>query len=348
MKVMLLQHAVHNVPCSGTIIPQAAQRGGRAKSSSGLAVARRIGKMSMRWLVPLRRSRQKPGMAVPQIFNDQRRLLRRDRAAGNFAAHDFLYRAMADSMLERLEDVTRGFTDVLVVGCPDDHLADALRSRGSQVSCADPGTVWARRCGGDQLREDALPYAPGSFDLILCCGTLDSVNDLPGALSARRQCLRPDGLMLVAFTGAGSLPRLRAALLAGDGDRPAQRLHPQVDVRALGDLLARAGFAMPVADSEVLDVRYRSLFGLMADLRGMGAAQCLASAPPPLNRESLARAAADFAANADTDGKTSERFVILHGSGWHPSENQPRPAKRGSASVSLASALEDIRRERGA
>jgi len=153
------------------------------------------------------------------------------------------------------------------------------------------------------------------------------------------RALRPDGLLLLSFVGAGSLPVLRGALLAADGDRPAQRLHPQVDVRALGDLMARAGFAMPVADGQMLDVRYGSLFTLIADLRGMGAAQCLASAPPPLTRAGLARAADYFAQAAETDGRVTERFAILHGSGWHPSASQPQPARRGSATASLAEAL---------
>jgi SAM-dependent methyltransferase len=278
-------------------------------------------------------------MTVPRIFDEQLRARRRDRAAARFAAHDFLYATMADEMLERLDDVTHRFARALVIGCPDRRLAEALEARGCMVTCADPGPVWAGLAGGVVIREDALPFAPGTFDLILCCGTLDSVNDLPGALIGLNQALEPDGLLLVSFIGAGSLPMLRAALLAADGDRPAQRIHPQVDVRALGDLLARAGFAMPVADQEALDVRYGSLFSLLADLRGMGGAQCLASAPPTLTRAGLARAAETFAYSADADGRTTERFVILHGSGWHPSASQPRPARRGSASVSLADAL---------
>jgi SAM-dependent methyltransferase len=278
-------------------------------------------------------------MNVPRIFDERLRAQRRDRAARGFAAHDFLYAEMAEEMLERLGDVTRTFTRALVIGCPDDRLAAALAGRGCAVTCADPGTIWAARAGGDRIQEDKPPHASGSFDLILCCGTLDTVNDLPGALIALNRLLAPDGLLLVSFVGAGSLQRLREALLAADGDRPAQRIHPQVDVRALGDLLARAGFAMPVADGHALDVRYGSLFGLLDDLRGMGAAQCLASSPPPLTRSSLARAAEHFANSADPDGRTTERFMILHGSGWRPGENQPRPARRGSATVSLADAL---------
>jgi SAM-dependent methyltransferase len=282
-------------------------------------------------------------MNVPRIFDEKLRIRRRDRAVATFPDHDFLYAAMAEDMLDRLGDVTRSFSRALVIGCPDDRLAQALAKLGCSVSCADPGPAWAQRSGGDLIREDALPYAAASFDLILCCGTLDAINDLPGALIALNRALEPDGLLLMSFVGAGSLPRLRAALLAADGDRPAQRIHPQVDVRAFGDLLARAGFAMPVVDQQRLDVRYGSLFRLLADLRGMGAAQCLASPPPPLTRAGLARAAEQFALAADEDARVTEQFMILHGSGWHPSVSQPRPARRGSATVSLADALRPTR-----
>lgn len=283
-------------------------------------------------------------MSVPHIFNEALRAHRRDRAAASFPAHDFLYAAMAEEMLDRLGDVSRRFTRALVIGCPDGRLANGLVAQGCAVTCADPGPVWAARAGGAAIREDALPYDDAQFDLILCCGTLDAINDLPGALLGFNRVLEPDGLMLLSFIGAGSLPRLRAALLAADGDRPAQRIHPQVDVRALGDLLARAGFTMPVADHHPLDVRYGSLFGLLADLRGMGGAQCLASPPPPLTRAGLARAAEQFGSAADADGRITERFVILHGSGWHPSASQPKPARRGSATVSLADALRPPKR----
>lgn len=278
-------------------------------------------------------------MSVPHIFNERLRSHRRDRAAVQFPAHDFLYAAMADDMLERLGDVSRSFSRALVIGCPDSRLADALTALGCTVTCCDPGSIWAARNGSVAVSEDRLPFEEATFDLILCCGTLDAINDLPGALLGLNRILEPDGLLLLSFVGAGSLPRLRAALLAADGDRPAQRIHPQVDVRALGDLLTRAGFAMPVVDQQPLDVRYGSLFGLITDLRGMGAAQCLASAPPPLTRTGLALAAEQFATGADADGRITERFMILHGSGWHPSESQPKPARRGSATVSLADAL---------
>ncbi len=278
-------------------------------------------------------------MSAPRIFDPSRHAIRRARAIAVFDEHRFLYDRLVDDLMDRLGDVRRTFSDALIVGAADGRLGDTLRQGGTAVWHADPAPLVAERLGGVPWREDALPLPPASVDLIVVIGTLESVNDLPGALIAFRTMLRPDGLLLCAFPGAGTLPRLRAALLAADGDRPAQRLHPQVEVRTLGDLLSRAGFAMPVADGEAISVGYGSLAGLLADLRGMGAAQCLADAPPPLLRAGLARAAERFAQDADADGRTRETIVILHGSAWAPSPDQPKPAKRGSATASLAAAL---------
>ncbi|HEX7873334.1 MAG TPA: methyltransferase domain-containing protein [Sphingobium sp.] len=279
-------------------------------------------------------------MSVPRIFDLSLRARRRDRAARQFADHAFLYEAAAEEMLDRLMDVSRDFRDALVIGAPTDMLPQALRARGLKVAVADPGPAFAAARGGVAIDEDEpLPFAPASFDLILCCGTLESINDVPGFLVQLREVLRPDGLVLLAFVGAGSLPGLRAAMLAADGDRPAQRIHPQIDVRSAGDLLSRAGFAMPVADVQSLRVGYGSLLPLMADLRGMGAAQALASAPPPLTRAALVRAMERFAQDADPDGRVRERFEIVHMSGWRPDPSQPKAARRGSATASLAEAL---------
>lgn len=278
-------------------------------------------------------------MTQPDIFDRRLRARRRDRMMPRFAEHDFLYRAMLDELLDRLADVQRDLPEVLVIGCPDSSARVALEAMGKKVTCADPGFAAASAQGGVQAEEDALPFADDSFDLIIACGTLDSVNDLPGALILMRRILRSDGLLLAAFTGAGSLPRLRGALMAGEGDRPAQHIHPQVDVRAAGDLLSRAGFAMPVADSETLTVRYGDILRLMHDLRCMGAGNVLASHPPALRRDVLIGASQHFAAAADADGRTAEDMAILYLSGWKPDASQAKPARRGSATVSLADAL---------
>lgn len=276
----------------------------------------------------------------PQIFAPRRRAMARDRAHHGFAAHDFLYRYMLDGLLERLEDVQRPMQDVLVIGCPDTSAADALKALGKSVTCCDPGGRNAAANDGAQCEEDALPFPEASFDLVLSCGTLDSVNDLPGALINIRRVLRPDGLLLGAAVGAGSLDIMKQALLGAEGDRPMPHVHPQIDVRSAGDLLARTGFAMPVADAEMLNVRYPSLLALMHDLRGMALGNVMAAQRRgTVTRVVLDRASEIFGAQAEADGKTTEHFSVLYLSGWRPDPSQPAPARRGSGKVSLADAL---------
>jgi len=282
-------------------------------------------------------------MDQPAIFDRTLRRLRRDRAAPRFADHDFLIAHMADELAERLAMVTRDFGRALILGSHDGRIAQRFAAPGRTLLSADPGFAFARLSGGVQCDEDRLPFADASFDLVLAIGTLDGVNDLPGALTLIRRTLRPDGLFLGAFTGAGSLGWLKGAMLAADAAAnggAAPRVHPQIDVRAAGDLLARAGFALPVADGERLDVGYGDPIRLMHDLRGMAATNILErrarSAP---GRAWLAELFARFQAAAGPDGRLREAFELVYLSGWAPSPDQPRPAKRGSATASLAKAL---------
>ena len=274
-------------------------------------------------------------MSVPDIFDRAARRLRRDRAAPGFGAYDFVRAAMLEGIEDRLASVTRSFTDVLDLGCFDGRFASPA---GAAITRCDAGAVFAGMAGGVQAEEDALPFAPGSFDLVVSAGVLDAVNDLPGALTLAQRALRPDGLFLAAFCGAGTLATLRAVLREAERERPAARVHPQIDVRSAGDLLVRAGLALPVADVETLTVRYASLAGLLRDLRGMAATNVLRDRTP-ITRGTLARAAAAFAARADPDGKTAERFEIVYLTGWSPAPTQPQPARRGSGTASLAGAL---------
>jgi len=278
-------------------------------------------------------------MSQDSPFDRRLRRLRRDRAAARFGEADYLHRLAADELIERLECVKRDFRRALDLGCAGGYLTRRLRERGLEVTACDSGGAFARAAGGVQGDEDRLPFADGAFDLVVSVGALDSVNDLPGALLLTRRALRPDGLFLAAFAGAGSLPRLRRAMLAADSVEggAAPRVHPQIDVRAAGDLLTRAGFALPVVDSQPVDVRFPGLMNLVRDLRAMGSTNLLAArSRRPLGRHALAAAIADFDGGGD---KTTERFEILHLLGWSPSPDQPRPAQRGSGKVSLAQAL---------
>jgi len=274
-------------------------------------------------------------VSAPEIFDRVARRLHRDRAAPDYASYDFLRAVMIDGLADRLATVKRDFTDMLDLGCFD---AAFPAPPGVHVTRCDAGAAFAQAAGGVQADEDMLPFASESFDLIVSAGVLDTVNDLPGAMAMARRMLRPDGLFLAAFCGAGTLSTLRATLREVERERPAARIHPQVDVRSAGDLLMRAGFALPVADIEPLTVRYSSIGGLLRDLRGMAATNILRDRVP-LRRDTLSSAAEAFAARADPDGKTGEQFDIIYLTGWAPAPSQPQPARRGSGTQSLKTAL---------
>lgn len=219
---------------------------------------------------------------------------------------------MLEGIYDRLGSVKRDFGEVLDLGCADARFA----LPGATITRLDPGAAFATAAGGVQADEDLLPFGPAAFDLIVSVGVLDTVNDLPGALTLIRRALKPEGLFLGAFLGAGSVPKLRAAFRAADPG--AARIHPQIDVRAAGDLLLRAGFALPVADTEGFAARYGDLFALVRDLRGMAAGNVLAGRAP-LTRSKVAAAADAFTAQADADGRISERFEAVYLTGWAPS-----------------------------
>jgi len=241
--------------------------------------------------------------APPLIFAPVRRLAARRRALARAGAADaarYLIDDMVEDVLERLAFLRHAPARALVIGDRTGALAGAFTVQGCAVESADPAQ------GFDEER----PYLESGYDLIASLGTLDTVNDLPGALIHMHRALAPGGLALASFMGAGCLPALRAAMLEADGDRPAPRLHPAVDVRAGGQLLQRAGWSNPVVDSRSLEVRFSSLARLVSDLRDMALVNVLARPGPPLSRAALARANAAFGSG------TTESFEILTLSGW--------------------------------
>jgi len=276
--------------------------------------------------------------APPDIFDRALRRRRRDLAAAR-GERPFVRGRMIEELLWRLDSTTRPFKLALDLGCGDGALGAALRERGITVVSADAGFRYARAAEGVQCDEDRLPFADRSFDLVMAAGGLDLVNDLPGALTLIRRTLRPDGLFIGAIAGAGTLGRLRSALIAAE-EAAAPRIHPQIDVRAAGDLLARAGFALPVADIERLTLSYADPFALIRDIRAEAAGNLLDSVrSAPLRRDALAAAAARLLAGADERGRFTETVEMIFLTGWAPDPSQPKPAARGSATASLAAAL---------
>jgi len=282
----------------------------------------------------------------PTIFD--RRLLRaRRRRAQTLGAETFLLDRVAADLAERLSAVLRTFARAVDLGTPTDAVrrAIAASAKVATIIAADPA---AERLDATFARvavdEEILPFADGALDLVVSALALQFVNDLPGALVQIRRALKPDGLFLAALAGGDTLAELREAFAAAESEREggiSPRIAPFADTRDLGALLQRAGFALPVVDSERITVRYASAFALMADLRRMGASNALTERRrAPLRRGTLARMAEIYAENfSDADGRVRATFEIVWLSGWAPHESQQKPLRPGSASRRLADAL---------
>jgi NADH dehydrogenase [ubiquinone] 1 alpha subcomplex assembly factor 5 len=271
----------------------------------------------------------------------------RERAARLPSDHRFLDEAVRERLIDRLDDMRREFRQVLDLGCGDGKLAELLAAGGRMPRIvsydAARGFAAGKPCPvvGDA---EALPFAAGSFDLVLGALSLHWTNDLPGALWQIRRILRPDGLLLAALWGGETLKELREALILAEVETAAgagPRVSPFTDVRDAGSLLQRAGFALPVVDSETLTVTYPDLFALMRDLRGMGETNAVADRRRAFTRrDTLLRAAAIYQERyGDADGRIPASFQVLTLTAWTPHESQQQPLKPGSAAHRLADAL---------
>ncbi len=297
-------------------------------------------------------------MGSPLAIFDRRTVRRhRDRAARHFADHDFLFQEVAERLVERLDDVAREFPRALDLGARTGVLAPLLAGRngiGTIVQCDLSSTMMkaarARPCGGEAARlvavadEEFLPFADGSFDLIVSCLSLHWTNDLPGALLQARRALKPDGLFLAAILGGETLGELRRALIEAEmaesgGAGP--RVSPFADVRDAGALLQRAGFALPVVDADTITVSYENALDLMRDLRGMGEANAIVERRKDFTRRStLLRAAAIYEDLFADEGRMPATFQILNLTAWAPHASQPKALRPGSAVHRLADALD--------
>jgi SAM-dependent methyltransferase len=249
-------------------------------------------------------------------------------------------------LAERFSAVLRHFDIAVDLGTPTDAVRRVLVASGKVTTIIGAEfTVGSDhsflRIGAD---EETLPFAAGSLDLVTSALALQFVNDLPGTLIQIRRALKPDGLLLAALVGGESLAELREAIAAAESEIEggiSPRVAPFADVRELGALLQRAGFALPVVDNERLVVRYDSVFALMRDLRRMGATNVLRERRrKPLKRTTLQAMAQIYARRfSDPDGRLRASFDIIWLSGWAPHESQQKPLKPGSAVQRLADAL---------
>ncbi len=276
----------------------------------------------------------------------------RDRAARTYDDHAFLFMEGADRLCDRLADIKRDFPLALDLGCHGGEMAVRLSGSSKvdtifQADLSPELAVKARgatRCPSIACDEEQLPFGVGGLDLVTSNLSLHWVNDLPGTLSQIRLALRPDGLLLASVFGGDTLRELRGVLAEAEIDIDgglSPRVSPFADVRDLGSLLQRAGFALPVVDTETITVHYADPFRLLTDLRGMGESNAaIERRRTPLRRSTLMHAISNYIESfGDADGRVPATFQILTMTAWAPHASQQKPLKPGSASSRLARAL---------
>ena len=290
---------------------------------------------------------ENPTPPNPLIFD--RMLVRAHRRrAASLGAATFLLDRVAGDLADRLAAVLRRFELALDFGTPGEAVRAALARLGSVGTMVAADAV--PPIGGAPARpfvaadEEALPFRDAAFDLVVSALALQFVNDLPGVLVQIRRALKPDGLFLAALLGGETLTELRQSFAAAESEvegGASPRVAPFADLRDLGALLQRAGFALPVTDADRVTVRYDSAFALMHDLRRMGATNALIDRRRiPLKRATLMRMAGFYAERfSDEDGRIRATFEIVWLSGWAPHPSQQQPLKPGSAKARLADAL---------
>jgi len=294
-----------------------------------------------------------------RVFDRDLLRRRRDRAAAGWAGVSFLVEETAARLVDRLDDISRRFPLALDLGCHGGEVARALNGRGGietliQADLSPTLAARARKAAADlpwsgpvlACDEETLPLASASLDAVLSNLTLHWVNDLPGALVQARRALKPDGLLLASLLGGATLAELRSCLADAEievtgGLSP--RASPLADVRDAGNLLTRAGFALPTADTDVITVRYEHPLKLLADLRGMGAANAVLNRRRDLgHRAVLARAMALYQErHTGPDGRVPATFEVITLTAWAPDASQPQPLRPGSAQASLTQVLGD-------
>jgi SAM-dependent methyltransferase len=274
-------------------------------------------------------------MTAPLLFDRKLLLARRERAL-RLGAETFLLEPVAEELVERLSAVKRNFALALDLGTPGDTLIRLLKSN-SQVAGVAANDLLAND-------EEAFSLPDAKYDLVVSALALQWVNDLPGALVQIRRTLKPDGLLLAALVGGETLHELHESFATAEAEitgGASPRVSPFAEVRSLGSLLQRAGYALPVIDSDRHTVRYETPFKLFQDLRRMGATNALMErSRKPLTKKIIARAAEIYTERfRDPDGRLRATFDILWVAGWVPHESQQKPLKPGSAKMRLADAL---------
>jgi NADH dehydrogenase [ubiquinone] 1 alpha subcomplex assembly factor 5 len=294
----------------------------------------------------------RPRMTAPVIFDTRVLDQRRARAAANAEDHDFLLRRIADDFAERLALIRRAFPLALDIGAHHGVVARHLAALPGIETFAslEPNAILLDRCSPPRIQAtlEALPIAEGTLDLATSALSLQWVNDLPGTLIQICRALKPDGLFMGALLGGETLTELRQCWLQAETEvsgGASPRVAPFADVRDVGGLVQRAGFALPVVDSDSVHVTYANPLALMREIKAMGASNMLSERRRvPVTRSLLLRAAGIYAERfALPNGRIPATFEILTITAWRPDPSQPKPLKPGSAQVSLADVLQPPR-----
>lgn len=289
--------------------------------------------------------------APPKIFNRDTVRRHRSTAAASVSRSPELLNTNREQILDRLLDVTRSFTTALNLGCRSGELAKVLANRHDirTVVAADFSESYAQSTHDSGILalacdEEWIPFGPDSFDLIIADHCLHWTNDLPGSLIQLRRCLKSDGLFLGSMFCGSTLFELRDVLFAAESNLRGgvtPRISPFVDVRDAGNLLQRAGFALPVADTDVLVRQYDDLDELFSELRIMGETNAISERFKGLSTRRLFDDAQDIYEQkyATTEGKLTATYEIVTLTGWAPSDTQQKPLAPGSARSRLADSL---------
>ena len=277
--------------------------------------------------------------AAPNLFDRALLRTRQDRAL-RVGPATFLLDRVAGDMEERLQAVLREFKSAADIGTAGDQIRNLLVGRVGRLARIDL----------PETESEPLPLPPEQLDLAVSGLAFQFVNDLPGVLAQICRALKPDGLLLAAMVGGDTLTELRQSFAAAEAEFEggvSPRVAPSADLRDVGSLLQRAGFALPVTDVDRIVVRYDSAFALMADLRRMGATNILVERRrAPTRRATMLRMAQIYRERfADADGRIRATFDVIWLSGWAPHESQQKPLQPGSAKASLEAAVKGTKRE---
>ena len=288
--------------------------------------------------------------APPKQIDETAHRQNRDRVAASFGQYNYIKQAVAERLADRLEVMRQRFPLVLDVGAHHGEVGEAFLTTGKvdKVISTDPSPAMAHQIDA-KLKPLVMDYenshfAEASFDAVVSGFSLHWVNDLPGLLTRMRRWLKPDGLLLIALAGGASLSGLRSCLAEAESNTAgglSPRVLPMADIRDLGGLLGRAGFALPVADSDTITITWDNPLQMMRELRLMGESNAMNGRINHCTRkETIMQAATLYQQRYGMDdGRVSAEIEIITLTAWTPSPDQQKPLKPGSAQHDLADFL---------